>query len=597
MIDIREPTSKPRAAPVDHARPIKVICIGAGMSGILCGIRFPQRIPNLDLTIYDKNDEVGGVWYENRYPGVTCDVPSHCFQYTFANNPNWSHFFSPGKEIAEYFKNVAERYDVKKYIKFGHVFKSATWIEKEAQWEIKVMRIADQLEFTDKCDVFVKATGNLNKWCWPKLPGLQNFKGDLIHSANWSDGYDPTDKRVAVVGYGATAVQLVPAILPKVKYMDHYVRGQAWISPAGYVAADPRKAKSPDLHNFEHPLEERQGYAKDPEKYKEYRHTIENYVNSFQLIHWPGSEMNVSFSKSTEESMARRLSKKPEIFEHLRPTYPVACRRVSPGPRYLECLVEDKLNFIPKGVEEITESGIVDDSGEFREVDSIICATGFDTSLRLEDSPIYGTNGASLSELWDDEPGAYMSIFPPQMPNMFLFVGPNGAPGAGSTIHMSECTCEYMIKCILKMQRENIRWMQAKPKAVDAFMRQVDRYFENTTFAFTCNNWAKRTANGRMVGYWPGSAVHQRATLENPRFEDFDYSSFEDEELDMLMWMGNGMISAQVDKTSTTGYLDTVDIPPVPSQEIRPLIIGDGRFEDKTIAKVSTTEIYCEVQV
>lgn len=188
---------------------------------------------------------------------------------------------------------------------------------------------------------------------------------------------------------------MVPAILPKVQYMDHYVRGQAWISPAGYVAADARKANNPDLHNCKSPLsgtgtgmlifivdhspDERADFAQHPSRYLEYRHQIENYVNGAQLIHWVGSEMNKTFSAATKESMARRLAKKPEIFEALRPRYPVACRRVSPGPQYLECLVEDKLNFIPKGISRITEKGVVDDDGTEREVDAIICATGFDT--------------------------------------------------------------------------------------------------------------------------------------------------------------------------------------------------------------------------
>ncbi|KAK4938262.1 hypothetical protein LTR10_021241 [Elasticomyces elasticus] len=557
-------SAKPREVPIDFARPMKVICIGAGMSGILCGIRFPQKIPNLDLTIYDKNDEVGGVWYENRYPGVTCDVPSHCFQYTFANNPDWSKFFSPGQEIGDYFRKVAEKYDAKKYIRFGHLFKSARWLEDKAQWEIKVVRLNHNLEFTDYCDVFVKATGNLNKWAWPRIPGLEKFKGDLIHPQAWKDSFDPADKRVAVIGYGATAVQLVPAILPKVRYMDHYVRGQAWISPAGYVAADSRKANNPDLHNFDHPLEERQRFAKEPGEYLRYRHQVENFVNQAQLIHWVGSDMNRTFSAATEESMARRLAHKPEIFKALRPTYPVACRRVSPGPKYLESLVEDKLNFIPSGVKRATETGLEDEAGTLREVDAIICATGFDTSLRMDETPIYGRDGVSLDDLWNSEPGAYMSICPPQMPNLFLFVGPNGAPGAGSTIHMSECVCDYMVKCVQKMQKENIRWMMARDSAVKAFMKQVDRYFAKTTFAFTCNNWAKRTSNGRMIGYWPGSAVHQRETLATPRFEDFEYSSFEDEEEDCLAWMGNGMIMAQIEGRSTTDYLDYADIPPLP---------------------------------
>jgi hypothetical protein len=143
-----------------------------------------------------------------------------------------------------------------------------------------------------------------------------------------------------------------------------------------YIAT---RGGSADHSQVPHPPEEREKHVKDPAAYLRYRHMVESYMNSFQLAHWPGSDLNVSFSKATEESMNRMLAKKPQILEHLKPKYPVACKRVSPGPRYLECLVEDKLNFIPKGVKEVTETGIVDDDGILREVDTIICATGFDT--------------------------------------------------------------------------------------------------------------------------------------------------------------------------------------------------------------------------
>ncbi|KAJ0351567.1 hypothetical protein KNSL1_003198 [Colletotrichum chrysophilum] len=402
------------------------------------------------------------------------------FQYTFENNPNWSHFFSPGPEIGRYFQSVAEKYGMKSLVKFHHVFKSARWLEEEAQWEVTLVNMTDGTEFKDYCNVFVKATGNLNNWMWPKIDGLHTFRGPLIHSANWDESFDPKGKRVAVVGYGATAVQLVPAILPEVQHMDHYVRGQAWISPAGYVAADPRKATS-DIHNCKSwkfvdfdigklltlkavpfPPEEQERFEKYPVEYLNYRHQVENFVNKFQLVHWVGSDMNRSFSKATEDSMLRRLATRPEIFDALKPTYPVLCRRVSPGPRYLEALTEPNLNFIPQGIRKVTETGIVDDIGVYREVDAIICATGFDTSLSLKETPIFGRGGVSLDDLWEEEPGAYMSMSPPEMPNCFFFVGPNGAPGAGSTIQMSGVTCEYMIKCILKLQRENLKYMVPK---------------------------------------------------------------------------------------------------------------------------------------
>ncbi|CAH0027783.1 unnamed protein product [Clonostachys rhizophaga] len=428
--------------PIDAVRPIKVICIGAGMSDIICGVRFPQRIEQLDLTIYEKNDDVGG-------------------------------------------------HDVLKYVRFKHEFKKAVWLEDLHKWEVTILRMEDNTEFKDCADVLVKATGNLNKWKWPEIEGLHDFKGPVMHSANYDTSFDPTDKRVSAIGSGSSAVQIVPAMLPQVKYMDHYVRGRAWISPAAFVAADPRKANK------------RQDWSEHPEIYLRYRHQIEDVVNRAQLVHWRGSAMNKSFSKETEESMIRRLSPKPAVREALRPDYPPLCRRVAPGSRYLECLVDDSLNFIPKGIKRVTENGIIDADGVFRETDAIVCATGFDTSLNMHETPIYGQGGISIDDVWQPDPVAYMSILPAKMPNLFLFVGPNGGSSAGSTIQMSECVAEYLIKCIQKLQRENLKTIVAK-------------------------------------------------------WEDFEYESMDE---DSLAWMGNGLVLAQLSADSTTGYLDLVDVP------------------------------------
>ncbi|KAF2492799.1 hypothetical protein BU16DRAFT_564111 [Lophium mytilinum] len=202
--------------------------------------------------------------------------------------------------------------------------------------------------------------------------------------------------------------------------------------------------------------------------------------------------------------------------------------------RYLESLVEDNLKFLPRGIKRVTEKGIEDDTGTFREVDAIICATGFDTQAM----------GVGARRIYVDlsTEDAESLLVPRSQRNRW----------SRSTIHMSECACEYMIECIQKLQWENLRWMIPKDAVVRAFIKQVDRYFAKTTFSFTCDQWAKRTPNGRVLGYWPGGAVHQRATLDTPRFEDFEHSSFDEDEDDCLAWMGNGMIVAQEKDTSTT---------------------------------------------
>jgi cation diffusion facilitator CzcD-associated flavoprotein CzcO len=226
----------------------------------------------------------------------------------------------------------------------------------------------------------------------------------------------------------------------------------------------------------DHSPEERAEFIQNPQKYLEFRHRIEAQINRAQLITWRGTPENKAFADATNKSMYDRLAKKPEIYESLKPEYPVACRRISPGPRYLESLMQENVVFIPKGVERVTEKGVVDEDGVEREVDAIICATGFDTyvyfisvfllgsdftysALGVHDASITGVDGVTLTEVFQPEPTAYYSTSPEKMPNLYLYMGPNGAPSAGSTLHMIEFSCDYMIRCIQKLQREGLKSM------------------------------------------------------------------------------------------------------------------------------------------
>ncbi|KAK9426117.1 hypothetical protein SUNI508_12571 [Seiridium unicorne] len=542
----------PWGIPIDECTPIKVICIGAGMSGIQTGVAFPQKIKNLDLTIYEKNADVG-------------DIPSHSYQYTYASNPDWSRFYASGKEMLGYLRAVAKRYDVLKYIQFGHQFKSAKWLEEQGKWEVTLLRLSDNQEIKDYADVFIKATGLLNSWDWPKIPGLHDFKGKLLHSADWDESYDVTGKRVAVIGYGSSALQIVPTIQPIVKSLHNFVRGPSWISPNG-PGADEVKARG-GTDNFEHSEEERREFREHPEKYHAFRHKIEAQLNRAQLVTFRGSDANKAFGEATDNSMRERLAKKPEIYKALRPDYPIVCKRISPGPRYLEALCQDNVEFIPRGVQSVTETGVFDDDGKFVEVDVIVCATGFDEltigtrNLGSKDAVITGRGGVTLSEMWNPDPFAYYSMCPKNMPNFFLYLGPNGAPGAGSTIHMIEFTSEFMIKCVQKLQREHLKSMTVSDRALNAWQKQLDRYFAKTTFTYTCKSWAKRNQeNGRVIALWPGSSVHARFALANPRWEDFEYESWAKD--DDLAWLGSGLTLAQESGGFTTAYLDEVDMPP-----------------------------------
>ena len=225
------------------------------------------------------------------------------------------------------------------------------------------------------------------------------------------------------------------------------------------------------------------------------------------------------------------------------------------------------MDFISTKIKRFTEDGIETVDGKYRKVDVIICATGFDTTLR--GPPIVGKGGVDLNDIWDKNPVSYYGIFPPEMPNMMRFIGPNGASGTGGLVHLLECACEYMIKVVAKAQREYIKSFVPKPEAIRMFTSHVDKYFAKTIYTQPCKSWMKRgKEDGRVVTIWPGSALHAIYGYEHPRWEDFDYGYMTETEDNHLYWLGNGLTLLQERNEHTTEYLDTVDHPPVVNHDV-----------------------------
>ena len=207
--------------------------------------------------------------------------------------------------------------------------------------------------------------------------------------------------------------------------------------------------------------------------------------------------------------------------------------------------------------------------GKIREVDLVICATGFDTTLK--GPPVKGRNGITLNEVWEPNPESYFGVFPPEMPNMMRFIGPNGASGTGGLIHLLECACEFMIKAVVKAQREYIKSISPKREVIRKFTEHVDIYFKKTIYTQPCKSWMKRgKEDGRVVTIWPGSALHAIYAYENPRWEDFDYTQLPETEDNPMAFLGNGLTFLQSQGKHTTEYLDTVDKPPVVSGDYYP---------------------------
>ncbi|KAL2827505.1 hypothetical protein BJY01DRAFT_241134 [Aspergillus pseudoustus] len=522
--------------PIDAERPMRVVVIGSGISGIIASIRLRQRIGKLDLCVYEKNADIGGTWLENRYPGCACDIPAHTYQATFEPNKEWSTFYAAAPEIHKYWKRVSDKYGCEKHIKFKHQVVGATWNATQCKWNLQVKRSDSGEIIEDTCDVVVSASGALNEWKWPSIPGLHDFKGKLLHSACWDESYDYSGKRVAVIGNGSSGIQIVPGMLPKVTHLDHYIRGKTWLAPT--FAREQIDKRNSELENCE----------------------IEKELQSAHSATLVGTPEQIGTKAFFTENMKRRLQRKPELADDLMPAFPPICRRLTPGPGYLEALTDDKVDVISSPIVKIVEDGVVTADGKHHPTDVVVCATGFDTTFTPR-FPITGENGLSLAKRWEETPENYLSLAVDGFPNYFICLGPNAALGEGNLLLLIEKEIDYVTFCLQKMQRDNIRAMRVRKEAVKRFRRHCDQYFSRTVFSLECRSWYKGgSLNGRITALWPGSSLHAMKALAHPRWEDYTYEYVND---NPNGWIGDGWAEDELNKIINVDYLDDdqVDFP------------------------------------
>ncbi|KAF7799420.1 hypothetical protein EIP86_010654 [Pleurotus ostreatoroseus] len=485
---------------IDEYRPFKVIIVGAGFSGIAAGIRFRQYIPNLQMVIYEQNEGIGGTWFTNKYPGLSCDIPSHCYQYTFEEKTDWSAYYAPGSEILEYMESVVAKYKLMSYVRLRHEMTSAKYNEDTGKWHVHIKRFSPEgyEEFEDTADMLFTGVGGLSRWKWPDIEGLQSFQGLLVHSAGWEvprageapaledgvklrkgwqeDVKDWGDKKVAVIGVGSSAIQIVPALQPKVAKLCNYVRGQTWLAaPFSSGKMADLLSRNPDSENYVFTEEEKRSFE-DPAYYKEFRHALESDLNSVHQTTMRESAMQEGARAAFKANMIKRLAKKPWIADHLIPEFGAACRRLTPGPGYLEALCADNVDFVPKHIKRITERGIETVDGRHEEFDVIICATGYDASF-LYPFPIIGRNGVDIRDVWTPHPVSYLSVAVAGFPNWFAALGPNAGVGGGSLLALIEQQVDYAAQAAMKMQRERLKSIEVKHEAMMDFDRFIDSYF------------------------------------------------------------------------------------------------------------------------
>ncbi|CZR53736.1 related to monooxigenase [Phialocephala subalpina] len=538
--------------PVDAVRSLKVAVIGAGISGITAGVLLPAKVPGIELTIFEKNKDVGGTWVENIYPGVRCDVPANVYQSSFSPNSQWTEEFAQGPEIRAYWQNVAVKHEVYKYIKFGSKITQAQWDPSSAQWLLIIQDLKTQQTRDEKFDILVTAIGRFNAWKLPDYPGVNEYEGHLRHSSNWDPNFDPKGKTVAVIGNGASGIQVVPELQKVVKHLDHYARSKTWI--AGSFAGHERKAE-PMLFSAEQLKE-----FEDPEKYLKYRKGVEEtYWRRFASL-FKGSKENATAREEFKAIMAKRLAEKPELLDAIVPDFSPHCRRLTPGPGYLEALSKGNVGFIRTPITRFTKTGIETEDGVHRPVDVVICSTGANVDYATPFPIISGATDLSKAWTLDGEfgfPYSYLGIGTPGFPNLLFIHGPNTSGASGTLPHSVENQVTYIAKVLRKVSGEGIKTIVPKKEAADDFVEICDAFFPKTVLSEQCSSWANGgIPGGRIHGLWPGSAAHVNFIRRSPRWEDFEYELRSEKSKNRFAYWGNGWTTKQLQPDSDlTPYL------------------------------------------
>jgi len=460
-----------------------VAIAGTGFSGLGAAIRLKQAGFD-DLVLFERSNDVGGVWRDNAYPGAACDVESHLYSFSFAPNPTWSHTFSRQPEILAYLRSCAQRFEVTPHIRFRHSVREARWDEARQHWVIDT----DRGTFT--ADFFLPAVGALSDPMTPEIPGLKKFKGKAFHSAKWDHSYDLTGKKVAVIGTGASAVQFIPEIQPKVEKLTLFQRTPAWVLPRWDVRFSERKKAL---------------YAKVPTLQKLARRAIylrrELFVLGFR---------NPNYMKLVERYARRYLSSvvsDPELRAKLTPDFRIGCKRILVTADYLPALTRPNVEVVTHGIREIREHSIVTADGVEHEVDTIIFGTGFHVLDLPFANHVRGRGGVTLNETWKGSPSAYLGTTVHGFPNLFFLMGPGTGLGHTSVIVMLEAQLQILIGALQHMQRQKLDIIEPTKQVQDEYFDWMQQEAKGTVWtAGGCSSWYL-DPNGKLTSLWPHSTL------------------------------------------------------------------------------------------
>lgn len=498
---------------------LRVAVVGAGMSGLLAAHRLRQA--GIPFVVLEKNDDVGGTWLENTYPGCRVDVPNHFYSYSCAQRDDWPQYFSSQEVLLDYFRSCAAEFGVREHIRFGTEVIAAEWDDDQRRWRVRV-RTRDGAEDTLEVEALISAVGQLNRPSLPDIPGRDRFAGPAFHSARWDHTVELAGKRVAVIGTGASAAQLIPAVAEQARDLVVFQRTANWLVPTP---------------NYHAEVEEEALWL--------FRH-IPSYSHWYRLLlFWRNAEGMLRMVKvdpdwepkdravSAENDMLRQLltgylqhqfADRPDLVEKVVPGYPPSAKRViRDNGIWAQTLKRDNVELVTTDIAEITPHGVRTVDGAEHDVDVIIYGTGFQASRFLTPMRVAGRGGIDLHEGWNGDARAYLGITVPRFPNLFLLYGPNtNIVINGSITYLSECQVDYILECLRLLLCTGYNAMDCRTDVHDAYNARIDEGNALRAWgASSVNSWYKNE-KGHVTQNWPFSLLEYWRQTREPDPSDYE---------------------------------------------------------------------------
>ncbi len=477
-------------------RPVRIVVIGAGMSGVCAAVKL-TKAGFTDVTILEKGDDIGGTWRENTYPGLSCDVASRAYCYSFAPNAEWTAMFPPGPEVKAYFRQVAERFGILEKVRFGTEVTEGVW--RDGAWQIRTSR-GDELT----ADLLVSACGILHHPSVPPLEGLETFAGPKFHTARWDHSVQTAGKRVGMIGTGSTGTQVASALGGVASRFTVFQRSAQWMFP---------------LSNHRFTRFTRWLYRRSP-KLSELSYKAWQWQYNFLFV---GATIKPGPVRVYVQGLCRLhllTIRDKELRANLTPDHQPMCRRLIMGTRYYKTLKRDDVELVTEDIERIEPTGVRTKDGRLHELDVLVLATGFDTQAYLRPIELTGPAGNTLSEAWAHTPKAYRTVALPGFPNFAMLMGPHSPVGNVSLVAIAETQADYIVGWADLLRRGAVEAAAPRADVTDRFNDEMKRDLPNTVWTTGCKSWYL-DADG-LPALWPWTPQRHREMLAAPALDEFE---------------------------------------------------------------------------